>query len=405
MVYSNRILFIFQVEDYVNWPQKICIDCFNALHKFGSFCQVMKTSHLTIKERYGDPVKKVDKAVEFVDVNSAEFLNDSSSSDEQEPVLEFREMVRVEPKLNKGPEYHLEMWPEKENCTPPMDINDLHLSKALVCDKCPGVKFQTYQSLQKHLGAIHNLEHVKCCGESFHHQNDFYNHISLNPSSKHDSLQQECDLNEAQFDQDPMIKCRQCDASFSNKICYNKHTMSHVPSEFPCESCSEKFITKYQLQLHNRKNHNKHKTMAVCHICGSTTRNLKEHINSKHNLRKKRCFRCGRFLLCLNKHQCAFVKQESKECLFCKKMFANNFSLRLHISRTHREDSKQFMCAICGKVYKRKDYLKVANVIIKPFRVLTWIPYFLGPHCQQTHQRGSVQVFRLWSRFLHVLSI
>ena len=52
-------------------------------------------------------------------------------------------------------------------------------------------------------------------------------------------------------------RCRHCDKTFKNKKHLRRHAETHVSGlSFPCDHCSEYFITRARLYRHNVRNHN-----------------------------------------------------------------------------------------------------------------------------------------------------
>ena len=260
--------------------------------------------------------------------------------------------------------------------------------KCTLCEK----DFAQKSSLKVHFEVVHekNKPLIKCtaCDFSSIHQQTINRHFE----SKHEEKKYSCTL---------------CDAVYSRKQTLNTHVKTfhkdisqnisqnssngikkeefdnkiYLTKPFQCLNCPESFISKYDLNIHNKSVHGgagpqkclecdfsctrkemlvrhvktehegikleKRKTNLPCNLCDTEFTDLpsfKEHINSVHDGNKPH------------------------KCTVCDQSYFLRYSLKTHIARIHegikpRKGPKaEHLCKICNSIFDKKYKLINHNV-------------------------------------------
>ena len=127
-----------------------------------------------------------------------------------------------------------------------------------------------------------------------------------------------------------------------------------------CSDCGKLLESKKMLNNHKRV----HKESVECSECGKeiSSRNLESHLQMKHGKEAPiyKCEECPYVTLKhthLTRHKLVHVKDNpAKECPHCETTFRNGWVLKRHIESKHQD--LNFHCALCEKVYKRRDKLR-----------------------------------------------
>ena len=141
--------------------------------------------------------------------------------------------------------------------------------------------------------------------------------------------------------------------SFQNPTCTSSEDLE-------CSDCGKLFESRKMLNNHKRV----HKELAKCGECGMeiSSRNLETHLQMKHGKEAPiyKCEECPYWTLKhpnLTRHKLIHVKDNpAKECPHCDTTFRSGWVLKRHIESKHQD--LNFHCALCEKVYKRRDKLR-----------------------------------------------
>ena len=138
----------------------------------------------------------------------------------------------------------------------------------------------------------------------------------------------------------------------------NTSAKVEVVSDFPCNSCPEKFDSKLALQRHKKTSHRKRQQFK-CEDCESvftSNQTLKAHVQSVHEGIKKVCSLCLKPVFDLTRHIRDQHKNGDKReyhCDICSGGFRTNFALQRHKENVHLK-LKAWSCDLCDKSFGEK---------------------------------------------------
>ena len=138
----------------------------------------------------------------------------------------------------------------------------------------------------------------------------------------------------------------------------NTSAKAEKVSDFPCNSCSERFCSKQALQRHKKSSHKKRQVFR-CEDCESvftSNQTLKAHVQSVHEGIKKVCSMCLKPVVDLTRHIRDQHKNGDKReyhCDTCGCTFRTNFSLQRHKENVHLK-LKAWTCDLCEKSFGEK---------------------------------------------------
>lgn len=211
---------------------------------------------------------------------------------------------------------------------------------------------------------------------------------SLIQSGKEDHGQ----INEQRFE------CIHCQSSLSTVGNLKRHVrrvhekgMHEKERNYDCNICSKSFFHKDIWKAH-LKTHSDDRPFG-CHICSKRYKlkgHLKQHVEGVHsNNRPYRC-ECGRNYKRkseLTRHQLTHLETKPFPCTQCDKLFTRRHLLKLHIDKSHLQESKrhpvqqqnseserqqQYRCAQCNAVYEVKWKLKVHTRLCSLIQSRKW---------------------------------
>lgn len=279
-----------------------------------------------------------------------------------------------------------------------------------ICDLCGG-SFSFKSGLCRHVRNVHRSKNSKnnqinselmstknlndqvkssdsslefCPQKNHHHfmkdlsDSDIKRKLKANAGKKHDVIKFPCDI---------------CSESFVTQKLLKRHAKSHI---FSCEVCKVSFAGKKELDRHRiESNHNPTYACSVCSSIFDTEKQVIKHMrlhtgdsliecefclkifNQKHHLVNHlrqhtgetpfECFLCGkkfRRKAYLQIHQISHTGEKLFKCEICSVSLSSKWSLRCHM-KTHKEyvesrdmeEALQYRCEECGMAFKRNDAL------------------------------------------------
>lgn len=174
-----------------------------------------------------------------------------------------------------------------------------------------------------------------------------------------------------------MHKCDICEQQFAKKHLLNTHIKyRHTEKEdrqFACtvEGCDSRFVLAALLRFHVKKVHEQAHSR-VCDICAkyfkcpeSYERHYElEHSNIDQRVQCEICHHWFKHAYTLAGHMRRH-KATQEVCKYCGRVSKNKMTLRTHIRNMHSDvdttfkPKNEFPCTICGKVFAKRQTLKV----------------------------------------------
>ncbi len=186
------------------------------------------------------------------------------------------------------------------------------------------------------------------------------------------------------------FRCKECDKVYSTKVILNRHIMlKHQHSTINCELCDKKFLTRQSCNKHVSLAHKmNHKTYAEtfkteewisCYVCGKNFYRAvaQQKCNDTNAIMATCSSQCMHIMLEEIKKKNRIKKGIKRKsdlyefyCEICNKRFKKRKGLYYHLSKTHKDISREqyaFMfqtdeiikCFICKKEVFRKKHHQV----------------------------------------------
>ena len=160
-------------------------------------------------------------------------------------------------------------------------------------------------------------------------------------------------------------RCSMCNKQFESRMQWIEHVdSSHKDIKlYDCPTCKFKCLTKGSLREHIRS---AHEHAYVCSFCGKNYANqntLREHVSYIHGGKKKvrlNCTMCEVTFahpMSLKKHIESVHEGKKHQCSYCGEIFDTNHLLETHIAFTH-DRSKLFECLVCKAGFRTKTTLQ-----------------------------------------------
>lgn len=266
----------------------------------------------------------------------------------------------------------------------------------LTCCLCPtATEFPTFTQLRQHFTRTHSCKgYVMCCNVKHLRRHKLHEHVL--------------------FHLDPTrFRCPTCAKTFNSAHNLNTHQlMRHLPEDqrrHPCDQCQLRFGTPFQLKQHKMRHVTPEERSFQCEHCDKRfpgRPHLLSHLRFMHEQRKEySCPHCqssftGRTQL--QSHLAAAHGQpetptQKVRCEHCDKLFANDASMRKHLSRINTTGEK-CVCAECGHESPNKAALRghmdrnhnpnrkahVCDTCGKQFRSTTTLTEHMAKHTGQS---------------------
>ena len=218
-------------------------------------------------------------------------------------------------------------------------------------------------------------------------------------------------LRRHQFKDHGQTLCPVCGVNFEDFSAYRMHLESHEDSHI-CEICALPLASKSLLQHHKKTDHGIEQTKpkskkksVLCPECGESTRNLHQHLSSKHSQGMVQCPQCEfqtTSQMYIRSH--IKVKHESvlKPCPFCGKQSKN---LKAHLKASkcdqpdfEKEANRIFACNQCDKSFYSKDnlhkHIKTSHGDPVQCHLCTFqtkFPFNLRMHIKRVHENKPLR--------------
>ncbi|KAH1009883.1 hypothetical protein HUJ04_002184 [Dendroctonus ponderosae] len=161
---------------------------------------------------------------------------------------------------------------------------------------------------------------------------------------------------------DHSVKCHICHKLFAHSIRLQKHMLCHGSDEtkpLQCNVCKKRFLTVPALVFHEKVHMvgQKHFECPICKERFELVRKLKKHVLKHAHNNVYTCPHCKKTFAkysVIRKHM-KFHSERIHHCSECTKSFATVDNLKKHM--LCHSDHREFLCADCGKQFKRKDKL------------------------------------------------
>lgn len=258
----------------------------------------------------------------------------------------------------------------------------------LTCNLC-SIETQTFANLRRHFTAVHKINsgYATCCQLRFRRRHMLYEHIlhHKNPNiftceicgkrcKSTDKLKEH--KKSHMSEEMKKFECLTCHMKFATNAKMKHHSLVHIPDDKKTEQCSKcdrKFANRALLNTHIRVIHDKIRNF-VCEICAKpflSLSSLTAHQIVHHDLKqsKIKCDHCGKMYSTAStlKSHIDRVKDSNKihQCDKCNHISPNLKALKAHQSYSHKVDPVLYNCSICGRTFKKRTNLKVANLTFK----------------------------------------
>lgn len=188
-----------------------------------------------------------------------------------------------------------------------------------------------------------------------------------------------------------VFRCAKCDKTFDSRPVFRRHTKKHEKEElrrerkrlkrWVCSACGKSFPKQFFLKRH-MESHERQKRKKLgqppdkrfeCDVCHKlfTTERYRDIHCEQHSKTKSHTYECTvcnkKFITvsALRKHEVLHLAEEGVtegelangavgengklECTTCRKLFAHEYSLKIHMARMHAPDREVCRCDQCGR--------------------------------------------------------
>lgn len=316
-----------------------------------------------------------------------------------------------------------------ENCTENNGSN----SESSKCKLC-GKQFKNKYGLNQHVTLTHSL-FCRLCRIQFESKAEFCQH----ELEKHDIFWQEngnkmyrCDIcnklckdksklecHKKSHNTELLYKCDFCGKMLKTETTLRYHVKTkHDNSqkkEFKCDICEKEFWNNSEMKKHKRVHTNERPYLCqFCSLGFKTNGNLMNHEKAVHGDKTWTCEICGKGFISKKKSmEHCFVKKYAMNkppplkpfpCKECGKLFARKNDLKIHF-RIH-SGVRPYKCKVCGKGFKCANHLKQHNVLHtgeKPFTCTYCGKGFTQTANVRCHMRKCQFTYKLYNDYKNKL--
>ena len=245
----------------------------------------------------------------------------------------------------------------------------LYHKKENICNYC-GKGFAKPGELKKHIVYHHDgVNQCITCKKVFNTEKEYKQHFSLENCSK-DLLCPECGniyATALQLKRHISYKHRdqvECDLCQQMVYKYNlkNHKLYHLGvKEYKCDACEKRFVTKAELNTHNKWAHAM-KSHMHCSICNTQFRNrsqMKAHAMIHTGEKPYACDECGdcfRMMSGLKRHMLSHTGEKPFSCFVCGATYVDKGKCMKHVRKQH-PDAKPYPCIMCKERFLTRKQL------------------------------------------------
>lgn len=198
---------------------------------------------------------------------------------------------------------------------------DIRKYKCQFCEKT----FRASDNLSKHINSQHTRTRTYVCEVC---SRVFYCNVNL--------------LTHMKCHSDEKFQCNECGKSFKTKRSLKAHLFRHTGiRSYVCLYCDARFVTKSEMQFHEKFVHLREEMKHKCDVCGHKCSNktlLDTHMRKHTDQRPFECKICRekfRRKETLAKHQLTHSSEKPFKCHLCLNSYKEAFSLKKHVKQVH----------------------------------------------------------------------
>lgn len=198
-----------------------------------------------------------------------------------------------------------------------------------ICELC-GKSYSDYRLYWKHTRTHSNARPYECdfCAKKFKSKKHLKRHLQIH----------------GVFNEDNKFICSICNKAMVKREYFEAHIKQHAGEfGFECKDCHRGFSSKMGLNIHRaNKQAGNCTSNPRCDVCQrefAKNENICEHIERRAAKAPKA------------KYVPRNMREKTKPCPVCGKMFLYNSEVKLHVVVSH-SDEKRFVCEECGKCFK-----------------------------------------------------
>ncbi|XP_047518360.1 zinc finger protein 600-like isoform X6 [Pieris napi] len=198
----------------------------------------------------------------------------------------------------------------------------------------------------------------RLCDQKLDDLNDIVEHSR----SEHNKVYNEFGLGVVPYKlEENVFKCAECQETFEYFIKLNQHMNKHY-GDYVCELCGKSFLSQDRLRCHSLS----HGSAFHCNLCSETFDSLTQRNNHERKVHNKdksiKCFYCAETFqnYTLRKKHHNFVHNiegPDIKCPVCQKSFQILSKMRVHLKEVHLRE-KNFACTVCGQKFFSRTHVQ-----------------------------------------------